>query len=265
MPMPPRWALGFQQCRWSYYPAERAVDVAAEFRRRRIPCDVLWFDIHYMNRYRVFTFDPATFPDPADTNDRLHRMGFHTVWMIDPGVADDRAAPPPAASSPPLTRGVCASGTAADVWVKCSAAADSAPWVGNVWPGPCLFPDFTADRVQLWWAGLYKSFAALGVDGVWNDMNEPAVFDTPSKTMPLTAWHAGYGAPHAFVHNVYGMLMAEATRKGLQAARPEKRPFRADARRRRRLAARTRRRGPATTAATRATFASRFRWCCSSA
>jgi alpha-glucosidase len=225
MPMPPRWALGYQQCRWSYYPDERAVEVAAEFRRRRIPCDVLWFDIHYMHRYRVFTFDPATFPNPADTNNRIHLMGFHTVWMIDPGVGDDRAAPPRAASSPPLTRGVCASGTAADVWVKRTAAADSEPYVGNVWPGPCLFPDFTADRVQQWWAGLYKSFAALGVDGVWNDMNEPAVFDSPTKTMPLTVWHAGYGAPHAFVHNVYGMLMAEATRKGLQAARPDKRPF----------------------------------------
>jgi len=226
MPMPPRWALGFQQCRWSYYPAARALEVAAEFRRRQIPCDVLWFDIHYMDRYRVFTFDPATFPDPAATNEQLHRLGFHTVWMIDPGVADERAAPAAAAAAaaPLLQRGVCASGTASDVWVKASADAD-APFVGKVWPGDCVFPDFTAPHVQKWWADQYATLAGVGVDGVWNDMNEPAVFESPTNTMALTAWHHGWNAPHAFVHNVYGLLMAEATRKGMQAALPRQRPF----------------------------------------
>jgi len=224
MPMPPRWALGYQQCRWSYYPAERALEVAAEFRKRQIPCDVLWFDIHYMDRYRVFTFDPKTFPSPAETNEKLHRLGFRSVWMIDPGVADERQSAAGSAGNP-LTTGICGSGTASDVWVKASAEPDAEPFVGKVWPGPCLFPDFTAARVRKWWAEQYKLMAAVGVDGVWNDMNEPAVFESPTNTMALTAWHAGAGAPHAYAHNVYGILMAEATRQGLQAAQPAQRPF----------------------------------------
>lgn len=208
MPMPPRWALGYHQCRWSYTPDTRVREVAAEFRRRHIPCDVLWLDIDYMDGFRCFTFNPTTFPDPAALNADLHAQGFHSVWMIDCGIKKD-----PGYS-------VYDSGTAGNHWVQDAAGQ---PVVGSVWPGPCVFPDFTRAETRAWWAGLYKDFLGKGVDGVWNDMNEPSVFDSPNKTLPLDARHradADLGGPgnHARYHNVYGMQMARATRQGFLAA-----------------------------------------------
>jgi alpha-glucosidase len=214
MPLPPLWALGYQQCRWSYQPAARVREIADSFRSRQIPCDVLWMDIDYMDGFRVFTFSPKEFPDPRGLNAYLHEHGFKSVWMIDPGVKADPADP------------TYASGTAADVWVH---GAFDAPYAGDVWPGECRFPDFTRPETRAWWAGLYKDFMAAGVDGVWNDMNEPAVFNVPGGTMPPHNWHRGGGdiapGPHARYHNVYGMLMARASREGIMAANPGKRPF----------------------------------------
>jgi alpha-glucosidase len=214
MSLPPRWALGYQQSRYSYAPAQEALQIAKEFRERKIPCDVLWLDIDYMDGYRVFTFDPAGFPDPKGLNDALHALDFHTVWMIDPGVKAEAGY------------SVYDSGTAADAWVR---EASGGVYRGKVWPGECVFPDFTQPQVRTWWAGLYRDFLATGIDGVWNDMNEPAVFEVDSKTMPEDNRHLGGGeiapGPHARYHNVYGMLMVRATREGILAARPERRPF----------------------------------------
>jgi alpha-glucosidase len=212
--LPPLWALGFHQCRYSYYPDARVREIADEFRKRRLPCDVIWMDIHYMKGYRVFTFDPKRFPDPKATNDYLHTKGFHSVWMIDPGV---KAEP---------GYSVYDSGNRRGVWVKGSSGQD---YKGEVWPGMCVFPDFTMPETRLWWADLYQDFISKGVDGVWNDMNEPAVFKTPDWTMPESNTHRGGGGlpagPHSMYHNVYGMLMTQATREGVLKARPEKRPF----------------------------------------
>ncbi len=215
MPMPPRWALGFQQCRYSYYPDARVREVVDTFRSKRIPCDVLWFDIDYMDGFRIFTFDKNHFPDPADTNRYLHNLGFKSVWMIDPGVKYDK------------DYFVYQSGTANDVWVK---SAGGEPFVGPVWPGDCVFPDFTMPATRQWWSGLYKAFMAKGVDGVWNDMNEPSVFDEKLEgTMALDCVHrGGDGLPkgeHVQYHNVYGMLMVKASREGILKANPDKRPF----------------------------------------
>lgn len=216
MPMPPKWALGYHQCRYSYYPDSRVREIASEFRTRKIPCDVIWMDIDYMDGFRCFTFSPEHFPDPAGLNADLHAQGFHTVWMIDPGI---KAEP---------GYSVYDSGTAIDAWVKQSD--QSTPYKGEVWPGECVFPDFTNQAVRDWWAGLYKDFLATGIDGVWNDMNEPAVFGVPTKTMPEDNWHRadeafGGPGPHARFHNVYGMLMIQATHEGVLAANPDKRPF----------------------------------------
>ncbi len=214
MPLPPRWALGYQQSRWSYTPDTRVVQIADEFRQRKIPADAIWMDIDYMDGFRVFTFDPKTFPDPRRLNDDLHARGFHSVWMIDPGVKADPDYP------------VYASGTAQDVWLQ---NAKGATFHGEVWPGMVAFPDFTRPATRRWWSALYKDFIAQGVDGVWNDMNEPSVFNVPSYTAPEDARHRGGGdlvpGPHLQYHNVYGMLMVRATREGIQAARPQLRPF----------------------------------------
>ncbi|MGE3108627.1 MAG: TIM-barrel domain-containing protein [Phycisphaerales bacterium] len=219
MDMPPLWALGYHQCRYSYEPEARVREIAQGFRSRRIPCDVIWMDIDYMDEYRVFSFSQSRFPDPARLNADLHKQGFHTVWMIDPGV---QARP---------GYNIFDSGSAGDHWVL---ASDRTPYRGEVWPGYCVFPDFTRPQTQQWWAGLYTDFMSRGIDGVWNDMNEPAVFNVESKTMPEDNIHRGgmslpggdvSEGPHARFHNVYGMLMAKWTRQGVIAANPDKRPF----------------------------------------
>lgn len=213
--MPPKWAVGYHQCRYSYYPDSRVKEVADEFRRRRIPADVIWMDIDYMDGFRCFTFDPEHFPDPAALNAYLGSIGFSNVWMIDPGLKNE------------VGYHAFDSGQAADAWVK---TADGRTYTGYVWPGECVFPDYTNKGVREWWAGLYMDFMATGIDGVWNDMNEPAVFNVPTKTMPEDNWHRadpelGGPGPHARFHNVYGMLMVKASREGVMAANPEKRPF----------------------------------------
>ena len=214
MPLPPMWAIGYHQCRYSYYPDKRVLEVAKEFRDRNIPCDVIWMDIDYMDGFRIFTFDTKGFPNPAGLNRDLHRMGFKTIWMIDPGVKAEKGY------------FVYDEGTAGDHWVK---SADGSDYKGKVWPGMCVFPDFTRPQTRNWWGGLYKNFMATGIDGIWNDMCEPAVFDVKSKTMPTDNIHAGGGGlpkgTHSQYHNVYGMLMVKATRQGILKANPKKRPF----------------------------------------
>lgn len=214
MPMVPRWALGYQQCRFSYTPASRVIEVADTFRIKRIPCDVMWMDIDYMDGYRIFTFNPQTFPDPAALNRDLHIRGFHSAWMIDPGAKVDS------------TYFVYKSGTANDVWVK---TAQGKEFHGDAWPGACAFPDFTQPKTVRWWADLYKDFLDKGVDGVWNDVNEPQISNTPTGTMPEDNKHLGGdkipAGPHLKYHNMYGYLMVKASREGIMKARPQNRPF----------------------------------------
>jgi alpha-glucosidase len=215
MDLPPLWALGYHQCRYSYTPDDRVREIAREFRSRDIPCDVVWLDIDYMDGYRSFTFDPVDFPRPDRLDAELQEQGFHTIAIIDPGIRRERGY------------AVYDSGEAVDAWVR---RYDGGVYTGKVWPGECVFPDFTSARVRSWWAGLYADFLSVGIDGVWNDMNEPAVFDVGSKTMPTDNVHRadpelGGQGPHAKYHNVYGMLMARATREGMLAARPDRRPF----------------------------------------
>lgn len=214
MPMVPRWALGYQQCRFSYTPASRVIEVTDTFRIKRIPCDVMWMDIDYMDGYRIFTFNPQTFPDPAALNRDLHIRGFHSAWMIDPGAKVDS------------TYFVYKSGTANDVWVK---TAQGKEFHGDAWPGACAFPDFTQPKTVRWWADLYKDFLDKGVDGVWNDVNEPQISNTPTGTMPEDNKHLGGdkipAGPHLKYHNMYGYLMVKASREGIMKARPQNRPF----------------------------------------
>lgn len=214
MPMIPKWALGYHQCRFSYQPDSRVIEVADTFRYKRIPCDAIWMDIDYMDGFRIFTFNPEKFPNPKAVNRDLHLRGFHSTWMIDPGAKVD----------PDYF--VYKSGTENDVWVK---TAKGENFHGDAWPGAAAFPDFTYPKAQKWWAGLYKDFLAQGVDGVWNDVNEPQINDTPNKTMPEDNIHRGGGdlpqSTHLQYHNVYGMLMVRSSREGMLSARPDKRPF----------------------------------------
>jgi alpha-glucosidase len=214
MSLPPLWSLGYQQCKFSYYPDTQVMEVADKLRSNRIPSDVIWMDIDYMDGYRIFTFDPKGFSNPKKLNDYLHQHHFKSVYMIDPGVKAEEGY------------FVDDQGTAGDYWVKTS---DGKPFVGEVWPGAVHFPDFTRPEVRTWWATLYKDFMAQGVDGVWNDMNEPASFGLPETTMPRDNQHlngdGGIPGPHLRFHNVFGMNMVRASRQGLLLANPQKRPF----------------------------------------
>jgi alpha-glucosidase len=251
MPMPPKWAIGYHQCRYSYHPESRVREIAEGFRSRQIPCDVIWFDIDYMAGYRVFTFNPLEFPNPKQLNEDLGKMGFHRIWMLNPGM---KAEDSPAANDPKPEelakagkqeawdaeiarfRGIRDEALAKNFVVT---TASGEPYRGAVWPGMCFFPDYTNDAVREWWKGLFPAYMANGVNGVWNDMNEPAIFNVASKTMPEDNRHMGGvwrsrpgmpevtvpPGPHARFHNVYGMLMAQGTYEGIAKANPDKRPF----------------------------------------
>ena len=212
--LPPLWSLGFHQCRYSYYPDERVKSLADTMRLKNIPCDVIWMDIDYMQNFKIFTFDSIHFPNPKETNDYLHKNDFKSVWMIDPGIKAEKGF------------FVYDSGEKINAWVQ---TRNDSVFLGKVWPGDCVFPDFTQSKVSKWWGGLYENFMAKGVDGVWNDMNEPAVFETVDWTMPDSNKHVGdeniKNDIHLRYHNVYGMMMVESSRNGIIKSNPDKRPF----------------------------------------
>ncbi|HYK82279.1 MAG TPA: TIM-barrel domain-containing protein [Gemmatimonadales bacterium] len=212
MPLPPLWALGYHQCRYSYYPESKVRAIAREFRERRIPADALWFDIHYMQDYRVFTWNHERFPAPEQLLADLNHAGFATVAIVDPGVKQDPGY------------AVYDDGVAHDVFVH---RPNGSLFVGPVWPGPAVFPDFTRAASRAWWADQIARFSAPGLTGIWNDMNEPSVFNVASATMPDDVVFENEGQPstHAEDHNVYGQQMSRATRDGLLQLRPHERPF----------------------------------------
>ncbi len=209
--LPPLWSLGYHQCRWSYMDEAEVRELARKLRSKHIPCDAIWLDIDHMDRQRSFTWDAARFPDPTKLIADLREQGFRVVATVDPGLAVARGYAP------------YDSGLAGAHFVLDAAGT---PAKGRVWPGICHFPDFTRGATRDWWAGLVESFAACGVAGLWNDMNEPSVFRTPTRTLPMSAQHRGLGGgTHAKFHNLYGQLMAQATREGLLDAQPTERPF----------------------------------------
>ncbi len=207
MPLPPRWMLGYHQSRWSYYPESEVRDLVAEFRQRRIPCDAIHLDIHYMDGYRIFTTDTKRFPDLGRLARDLKKQGFRFITIIDPGVKVDAGYP------------VYDSGVEQDVFCR---QPGGSRFQAPVWPGNCCFPDFTDPRVRRWWGDLYRPLLAAGVSGFWNDMNEPAIF---GGQMPDDVLHCyeGQGARHGEIHNVYGLQMARASAEGLCRLSPNER------------------------------------------
>jgi len=212
MCLPPLWALGYQQSRWSYYPESRVREIARLFREHRIPCDALHLDIHYMDGYRCFTWDKERFPEPAALLADLHEQGFKVVVIVDCGIKSEQRYH------------VFADGLQKGVFCT---YPDGTIASGPVWPGECCFPDFTNPRVRQWWGQLHAELADIGIDGIWNDMNEPTVISTTGETLANCVRHdwEGMGSDHRQAHNVYGMQMARATSEGLQRLRPNERPF----------------------------------------
>ncbi|WP_108869150.1 glycoside hydrolase family 31 protein [Aquimarina aquimarini] len=211
--LPPLWALGYHQCKWSYYPEKKVKEVTQKFRELRIPCDAIYLDIDYMDGFRCFTWNKEYFPDPKRMVAELAEDGFKTIVIIDPGIKiDDEYS-------------VYQEAMQNDYFCK---RADGPYMRGKVWPGECFFPDFTNPKVREWWAGLFKEIIdEIGVKGVWNDMNEPAVMEVPDKTFPNDVRHSydGNYCSHRKAHNIYGTQMARATYEGVKRFAYPKRPF----------------------------------------
>ncbi|MEH2166587.1 MAG: glycoside hydrolase family 31 protein [Nostoc sp.] len=234
MPLPPKWALGYHQCRWSYESETVVRELAKEFRQRRIPCDVIHLDIDYMRGYRVFTWSPQRFPNAAKLISDLAEDGFKTVTIIDPGVKYE----------PEGNYDVFDRGLENDYFVR---KADGTLFHGYVWPEKAVFPDFLRPDVCNWWADLHKSLTDIGVAGIWNDMNEPAINNRPFGDegekiwFPLDAPQGGeeaggrgqgaggnvpvFSSTHTEVHNLYGLMMAKACYEGLERHRSSERSF----------------------------------------
>jgi alpha-glucosidase len=218
--LPPRWALGYHQSHWGYDSAQRVLDVAEEFTRRSLPCDVIHLDITYMDEHRVFTWDRRRFPDPAGLVAELSARGLQCVAIVDPGVKIEQG------------NDVYDDGVRRDAFVR---DAEGRHVSGFVWPGECVFPDFLRADVRAWWSGLHVRLLDSGVAGIWNDMNEPAIYAEPVGSavtatvveMPGDAVHrpAGHSIPHRDVHNLYGLSMARAAVDAMRRQRPNARPF----------------------------------------
>ncbi len=218
-PIPPLWSLGYQQSRYSYYPEARVREIANRLRADRIPADAIYLDIDYQQNNRPFTVNRDRFPNFEQMVKDLAIQNFHLV-----AITDLHIARLPNAGYAPYD-----SGAAGDHFVK---NPDGSTYVGKVWPGDSVFPDFTQAKTRAWWGTLYKSFVADGIAGFWNDMNEPAIFGVPSKTMPDDIQHRidepGFTkrtASHLEIHNVYGMENSRATYDGLRSLEPNLRPF----------------------------------------
>jgi alpha-glucosidase len=219
---PPRWSLGHQQSRWSYPDQDTALELARQFRERKIPCDTIVLDIDYMDDYRVFTSSDERFPDFNRMVAELARDHFRVVTAVDPGIkVDDNYL-------------AYTDGLKQDVFCK---TADGEVFVDRVWPGKAVFPDFMRADVRDWWAQKLDFYTSNGIAGIWNDMNEPAYFDTPGvkvdtfdelpepQSQLFMQNDNGEIVGHYEVRNLYGSGMAQATHQALTKTRPSERPF----------------------------------------
>jgi alpha-glucosidase len=209
MKLPPYWSLGYQQCRWSYYPEAEVLTLANTFRDKKIPCDVIYLDIHYMDKYKIFTWDKDRFPNPKDMIGKLNGMGFHLVTIVDPGIK--------------IEKGYLnyEEGIKNDFFIK---YPNGKPYTGSVWPGRCHFPDFTNPKVREWWGRSFIALTDPGVEGFWNDMNEPSAW---GQSIPdiVSFDFDGQHSTLAEAHNVYGLNMSGATFEGTRKLLNGKRPF----------------------------------------
>jgi alpha-glucosidase len=209
MEMPPLWSIGYQQCRYSYYPDKEVLNLARTFREKEIPADVIVLDIHYMEKYKIFTWDKKNFSNPKELIQHLKELGFHVVIMCDPGIKIEKGYEP------------YEDGVNEAVFIK---YPDGKNYEGQVWPGWCHFPDFTNPKTRAWWASKFKDYVELGLEGFWNDMNEIATW---GHALPenLEFDFDGHKATTRRGRNVFGFQMARSTYEGTKALLKGKRPF----------------------------------------
>lgn len=209
MEMPPLWSIGYQQCRYSYYPDKEVLNLARTFRDKDIPADTIVFDIHYMDEYKIFTWNNRDFSDPRELLNELRKMGFHVVVMCDPGIKVESGYKS------------YEDGIRNDVYIK---YPDGTYYSGQVWPGWCHFPDFTNPRAREWWQEQFRDYISLGIEGFWNDMNEIATW---GQMLPenIEMDFEGNRSSMRRGRNIYGFQMARSTYEGTKSLLEGKRPF----------------------------------------
>jgi alpha-glucosidase len=209
MKLPPYWSLGYQQSRWSYFPEAEVLTLAQTFRDKKIPCDMIYLDIDYMDAYKIFTWHKERFSDPKGLISKLNGMGFHIATIVDPGIKVEKGYPS------------YEEGLKDDLFVKYPSGQT---YIGSVWPGRCHFPDFTKEATRKWWGGSFSKLIDPGVEGFWNDMNEPAAW---GQSIPNTLQFDfdGRKSTMAEAHNIYGLEMSRATYEGTKELLKGKRPF----------------------------------------
>jgi alpha-glucosidase len=219
MPLPPMWALGNQQSRWSYYPDTMVEEVVRQYRQRDLPLDVIHLDIDYMRGYRVFTFDPQRFPNPKALTEKLAAQGVKLVTIVDPGVKHE----PPAAGGDNRYF-VFEQGLEKNYFQR---RGNGELFVPRVWPGESVFVDYTLPEARRWWGDLHRVYTTNGIAGIWNDMNEPSDFvdQTGKNQLDVVSYDEGERTTHAKNRNTFALLMARATYEGLERLRPEQRPY----------------------------------------
>ncbi|MBX7135686.1 MAG: glycoside hydrolase family 31 protein [Fimbriimonadaceae bacterium] len=206
-PLPPLWALGYHQSRWGYGGQEDLVKLDKEFAALGIPCDGLWLDIDYMDGYRVFTYGEKRFPKGVEAAIKaVSKNGRKVVPIIDPGVKQEKGYR------------VFDDGKRKGVFCE---NPQGLPFVGMVWPGRTVFPDFSMPASRDWWAKYSSEFRSLGFAGCWVDMNDPAT----GAVDPQDMLFRGGKVPHRFFHNQYALGMQMATQQGFLDAAPNSRPF----------------------------------------
>ena len=209
-PLPQKWTLGYQQCRWSYMSDAEVRSVAQHMRKCGIPCDAIHLDIDYMYRYKVFTWTPdqERYPDPERLISDLADDGIKIVTIIDPGVKVEEGY---SVYDEGVEKGYFAKTPEGDIYVN------------EVWPGDAVYPDFGKKEVRSWWGKNQQFLLDKGVRGVWNDMNEPASF-RGQLPPDVVFTDEDEVSNHARMHNLYGHNMAKATYEGLKE-RDGRRPF----------------------------------------
>ena len=211
--MPPRWALGFHQCRWGYKNEQEIREIANGFLQHQLPISSIHLDIDYMDGYRVFTVDKQRFPDLKKLAADMEKQGIKLVTILDPGIKEDERYP------------LYQDGLKQDIFCK-SPGGEVVRAL--VWPGWTVLPDFTKPRARAWWGKHYDSLLEQGIAGFWHDMNEPATFTAWGEgTLPRCTRHDldGQGGDHTASHNLYGFQMNRAGYEALENHPQVQRPW----------------------------------------
>lgn len=240
----PRWALGYHHSKYGMPETqEEAIELTEKFIDKDIPLDSLYLDIQHMQDHKIFTWDKDRFPDPEDMLEKLRELGVDPVVIQDPGIKIEK------------DYSVYESANKNNVFVEDSEGED---FVGMLWPGLCSFPDFLQQSVRTWWGRKNSEVLRKGVSGIWNDMNEPAIFfgkrrfssllseiskNIQENSIKLEDFYElekemfnstegmvhqdddGNEVDHFDVHNLYALLEAEGTLMGYKLEKPNARPF----------------------------------------